>query len=141
MRSDFNYWITIPTRFQDLDPHNHVNNVVYFVYFETARLAFLRSIQLENIRERGKFGPAVKSQTCNYQKQVFHPSVLEVGIRFSNLTNRTFTVSYEVYLEETDTLVCDGATIMVWVDFIKEQSIPIPAELRDAIGKQEGQPV
>ena len=121
MRSDFSYWVTIPTRFQDLDPHNHVNNVVYFTYLETARLAFLRSIRLEDIRERGKFGPAVKSQTCNYQKQVFHPSVVEVGIRFYALTNRTFTVAYEVYLEGTDTLVCDGKTIMVWVDFVEEK--------------------
>jgi acyl-CoA thioester hydrolase len=118
---------------------HHVNSAMYFTYFESARLDYLNSIDLESIRIRGKLGPAVKSQTCNYQKQVFHPSVLEVGIRCSNMTNRSFTVSYEVYLEDSNTLVCDGSTTMVWVDYVEEKSIPIPDVLREALVKREEQ--
>lgn len=139
MRQPFNYWISIPTRFSDMDPQNHVNNVSYFEFLETARMAFLRELGLMEFKIPGKEGPVVVSQTCNYKKQVVHPSTIEVGVRVTKVKNRSLTVSYALYLEGEDDLVLDGHTTLAWTDYQIKKSIPIPQALRQRIQDYEDQ--
>jgi acyl-CoA thioester hydrolase len=133
MRSDFEHWHPIKVRWRDMDTQNHVNNVTYFTYLEIARMEFLRGLGLFELKEPGKFGPAVVTQTCNYKSQATYPSEIEVGIRPGKVTERSFSVLYEVYLKDTDKLLVDGHTVMTWVDFVKEKAISIPKELRERI--------
>ena len=141
MKSDFQYWLTIATRWRDLDAMNHVNSAMYLTYFEIARMEYFDSIGLHELKKPGLVGPAVVSQTCNYRQQLFHPSVLEVGIRCSRIGTASFTVEYEFYLEDTDTLVCDGATTLTWLDYAVTKAIPFPDVLREAIMELEGREV
>jgi acyl-CoA thioester hydrolase len=138
MRSDFVQWHPITVRWRDMDSQNHVNNVTYFTYFEIARMEFFRSLGLFELMEPGKFGPAVVTQTCNYKRQTTFPSEIEVGVRPGKVTQRSFSVLYEVYLKGTDTLLVDGHTVMTWVDFVKEEAVPIPQELRERIMEMGG---
>lgn len=133
MRSDFNFWQTISTRWNDMDPMNHVNSATYFIYFEMVRMAYFEMLGLSKLKVQGKRGPAVISQTCNYRQQVFHPSTIDAGIRSTEVNTKTFIVEYEFYLTGTDTLVCDGKTIMAWVDYENPKAIPVPEVLREAI--------
>lgn len=143
MRADFRHWVRVPTRFRDVDPMRHVNSTVYFVYFETARLDYFTRAGLHEFRDGRRTGPAVVSQTCNYRRQVFHPSVIDVGIRLADVGNRSFTIEYELYLEGTDELVADGKTVMAWVDYRIAKAVPLPDELRRAIREFEaaGRPI
>lgn len=138
MRNDFTFWMTIPTRWRDMDAMKHVNSTVYFTYFEAIRMAYFRQINLNDIRQPGKLGPAVISQTCNYRDQIFHPSQLDAGIRTTTMSTKSFTVEYEIYLKDTDRLMCDGNTVMVWVDYIKTKAVPMPERLRQGIFALEG---
>lgn len=137
-RNDFKLWVSVPTRFRDLDTMKHVNSTVYFVYFEMARIAYFRDSGIGEFRTDGKRGIPVVSQTCNYRRQVFHPSNLEVGIRCFEMGEKTVHLGYEVYLEGSDTLVADGTTTSAWVDLTIPKSIPLPEELRSAIEAFEG---
>lgn len=138
MRSDFKKWVSVPTRFRDLDPMNHVNSTVYFMYFEVARLDYFGSIGITDLREPGKRGIPLVSQTCNYRQQVFHPSTLEVGVRCSEIREKTVLLDYEIYLEGSDTLVTDGKSVSAWVDLTVPKAIPLPGALRDALTGFEG---
>ena len=133
MRSEYKYWISIPTRWSDMDPMNHVNSATYFSYFEIARMSYFDTIGLMEYKVQGEVGPAVVSQTCNYRQQLFHPSVLDAGIRTTELRDKTFSVCYEFYLENTDTLICDGSTVIAWVDYSVPKAAPIPEALREKI--------
>lgn len=137
MKSDFKFWLSIPTSWRDLDAMNHVNSATYLTYFEIARMEYFENIGLHKLKKPGVVGPAVVSQTCNYRQQVFHPSTLETGIRCSKMGTSSFTVEYEFYLEGTDTLVCDGSTTMVWLDYTVPKAVPFPDVLRDAINELE----
>ncbi len=141
MRSDFTFWQRIETRSNDIDSMGHVNSVVYFAYFENIRIEYFRAIGLHKLKVKGTFGPAVISQTCNYREQLFHPSAIELGCRCVSIGERSFTVEYEAYLENTDTLVCMGTTVMVWVDYTVPKAIPVPEELRREIEAVEGHAV
>ncbi|HIA46839.1 MAG TPA: acyl-CoA thioesterase [Candidatus Hydrogenedentes bacterium] len=141
MKSDFKYWITIPTRFRDLDTMNHVNSAMYLTYFEMARMDYFHSVGLLKLKEPGRRGPAVVTQTCNYKQQLFHPSIIEAGIRCSRIDTTSFTVEYEFYLKDSETLICDGTTTMTWVDYTIPKAIPVPDVLREAINELEGREV
>lgn len=138
MRSDFKHWLQIPTRWRDMDAMGHVNSAVYFTYFEIVRMWYFEQIGLNDLKVHGKVGPAVVSQACNYREQVFHPAVLDAGIRSTKIGTKSFTVEYEFYFEGTDRLVCDGNTVMVWVDYSAAKAIPVPAVLREGILAFEG---
>lgn len=131
----------IPTRWRDMDAMRHVNSAMYFTYFEAIRMAYFRQINLNKLRQPGKLGPAVISQTCNYREQVFHPTTLDAGIRTKSLSTKTFTVEYEFYFKDTDRLSCDGQTVMAWVDYEKARAIPVPEELRQGIFTLEGREI
>lgn len=133
MRDDMTEWLKVPTRYRDLDPNNHVNNTVYFIYIEMARMNFFRKSGVLDLREVDNMGIPVVSQTCNYRAQVYHPSTLDVGIRCEELREKTVHLAYEIYLEDTDTLVADGVSISVWVDLDAPKAVPLPEELRKAI--------
>ncbi len=138
MRDQFKKWLSVPTRFRDLDPMNHVNSSIYFVYFETARTKYFKDTGIANLREDGKSGIPVVSQTCDYRQQVFHPSTLDVGIRCTEIREKTVHLTYEIYLEDTDTLVAHGVSVSAWVDLTVPRAIPVPDEVRRAINDFEG---
>lgn len=138
MRGEFKKWISVPTRFRDLDPMNHVNSTIYFVYFEMARIEYFKDIGIAQMRDTGKSGIPVVSQTCNYRQQIFHPSTLDIGVRCAELGESTVHLAYEIYLHDTDTLVADGVTISTCVDLTVPKAIPLPGELRQAFQDFEG---
>ncbi|MDK1022589.1 MAG: thioesterase family protein [Candidatus Hydrogenedentes bacterium] len=138
MRDEFKKWVSVPTRFRDLDPMNHVNSTIYFVYFEMARIEYFKDIGIAQMRDTGKSGIPVVSQTCNYRQQIFHPSTLDIGVRCAELGESTVHLAYEIYLHDTDTLVADGVTISTCVDLTVPKAIPLPGELRQAFQDFEG---
>ncbi len=137
MRDEFKKWLSVPTRFRDLDPMNHVNSSIYFVYFEMVRTEYFKDTGIASLRENDKSGIPVVSQTCNYRQQVFHPSTLDVGIRCTELREKTVHLAYEVYLEDTETLVADGVSVSAWVDLTVPKAIPLPDQIRRAINDFE----
>ncbi|MBN4046905.1 acyl-CoA thioesterase [bacterium AH-315-P07] len=141
MKSDFKYWVKIATRFRDMDAMNHVNSSVYLTYFEIARIDYFDTIGLTDLKIPAVLGPAAVTQTCNYRNQVKHPATLDAGVRCARLGNSSFTLEYEFYLKDTDTLMFDGTTTMAWVDFKIGKSIPFPDVLREAINTLEGREV
>ncbi len=132
-RDAFKLWASIPTRFRDLDPMGHVNSSVYFTYFEVGRTDYFEKAGLSALRVKGKWGIPVVSQTCNYRQQVFHPSILELGVRCSELREKTVHLAYALYLAGTGTLVAEGQSISVWVDLEIPKSVPLPEEIRRAL--------
>ena len=138
MRDEFKKWVTVSTRFRDLDPMNHVNSTVYFVFFEMARIEYFKDIGIMRMHSKGKSGIPVVTQTGNYRQQIFHPSTLDIGIRCTELGEKTVHLTYEIYLYDTDTLVADGGTISAHVDLTVPEAIPLPDELRQAFQDFEG---
>jgi acyl-CoA thioester hydrolase len=134
-RSAFKFWVTVPTRFRDLDPMGHVNSSVYFTYFETGRTDYFAATGVSARRVPGKWGIPVVSQTCDYRQQVFHPSTLEIGVRCAELGAKTVQLAYAAYLAGTDTLVAEGRSISVWVDLEIPKSVALPEEIRRALSE------
>ncbi len=147
MRENYRHWITIPVRWGDMDAFGHVNNATYFTYCESARISYFQAVGLgsqstSRLRPSGTttqdHGPSVVTATCNFWRQVHYPATLEVGVRASKIGRSSFTLEYGIFAQSTDDLVADGSSVVVWVDYGKAKSAPLPESLKAGIRELDG---
>ena len=128
-RSQFPHFLAIPTRWMDNDIYGHVNNVVYYSYFDTAVNQFLIERGVLDIHQGETVGFVVDSG-CSYFSSIAFPDVVHAGIRVAKLGNSS--VRYEIALyRNDDALPCAaGHFVHVYVERASGQSAPIPDNVR-----------
>lgn len=132
-RDDFQHFEPMPVRWADMDAFGHVNNAVYFTYCESARMSLFEQLNLEGLREHPHHGPALVHASCDFHRQVHHPAELDVGVRVVEVGRRSFNLEYGIFLHGEETLVAEGKSAVVWVDYDAGRAVPMPAGLRDAL--------
>lgn len=136
-RSDFKCWIQVDIRWGDMDALGHVNNTRYFTFCESARIRYFESLEL-SLQPNLSQGPTLAHANLNFRKQVHYPSKIDVGVKVSSLKTRSFQMDYGLFLADTDTIVAEGFSIIVWADYKQGKSADMPQVVRDAIEKIEG---
>lgn len=128
-RSQFPHFLSIPTRWMDNDVYGHVNNVVYYSYFDTAVNQFLIERGVLDIHQGDIVGFVVDSG-CSYFSSISFPDVVHAGIRVSKLGNSS--VRYEIALfRNEDTAPCAaGHFVHVYVERASNRPAPIPNAVR-----------
>lgn len=122
----------------DMDAYAHVNNVVYFRYFEAARIAWLDRVGwLRSTAETG-LGPIVASTRARYRKAVTYPDRLWVGARATDLQPDRVTIEHRIVSTRWDAVATDGEVVVVSFDYRAGRKCPIPDAIRDAIRELEG---
>ena len=119
----------IPIRWGDMDAMGHVNNTVYFRYFETARLDWL--FHAAGVDRFDGTGPVIVNAFCNYLRQLEFPGDALVRHYVANPGRSSF----ETYLtlERTDepgVIYAEGGAKTVWTDYAARRSIALPEWLR-----------
>ena len=137
MKDEFPKWVTFPTRWIDQDSVGHVNSATFFTYFEIARMAYFKAVDLPKLKVPGKWGPVVVSQTCNYRKQIFHPSEITIGVGCAELGERSCRIEYALFANGEETPSADGCTVMTWLNFVENEAVAFPEVLREAIRRVE----
>ena len=132
-REAFPFWHTIEVRWGDMDAMGHVNNAVYFTYLESARIALLRSLDIRGRAEGSQFGPTLVATSCDYKKEVRYPVTLDLGVRVTRLTQRSFAMEYAMFFHDTDEVAAIARSVNAWVDYAAKKAIPLPDELREAL--------
>jgi acyl-CoA thioester hydrolase len=121
----------MPIRWGDLDAMGHVNNTVFFRYIEQARISWFDSLGLHS-RAIGE-GPSLISTSCTFLKQLVYPGNVEIRT-YSGEVGRS---SVSTYIEirpsyDPEVVYAEGAAKIVWVDYTRGKSAPLPEELRSA---------
>jgi acyl-CoA thioester hydrolase len=121
----------IHIRWGDMDAMGHVNNATYFRYLETVRIDWLHG--LGGAPDPQGTGPVIVNAFCNFYRQVEYPGTLLARHYVANPGRSS--VDTFITLERTDqpgeVLAAGGATL-VWVDFPRQKSVPLPDWLRQA---------
>lgn len=129
-RNDFSYFLSLPTRWRDNDLYGHINNVVYYEYFDTVANHFLIHEGKLDIHTGEEIGYIVNSN-CNYLKGAAFPAKLEGGFRVNRLGNSS--VEYGIAIFEQQTLLAHGTFTHVFVNRSDERPSPIPDTIRQAL--------
>ena len=129
LRSAFRVFREIPTRWADNDVYGHVNNVVYYSWFDTAVNAYLIEQGALDIHRGQTIGLVIETQ-CNYFAPLAFPQVVEAGIRVAKLGQSS--VRYEIGLFAHGEPLCAAAGhfVHVYVDKVTRRPCALPVALR-----------
>lgn len=136
--TEFNFSIPLDVRYGDLDPQWHVNNARFLTYLESARMGYLRSLDLFDGENFFDFNLIVADIHISYLAPIKLTQKIRVWIRASRLGNKSLTFIYEIRDDETQKVCATAETIMVTYDYHQQKSIPIPEKWRQAISEREG---
>ena len=166
MENNFPSWYPVQIRFRDLDPLAHVNNTVYFTYFEEARSYYLDQLDTwlkewpsreehqevesvvshppHNPRIRtnpngSHYGFLVKEATCTYELPLVRSDNVEIGVRVVHVGRTSFIMEQQIRdRNEHEHIFATGRTVMVWCNYLTGRPHPIPSSLRFAFEQMEG---
>ena len=83
--TDYPVVISWPVQWGDQDLFGHVNNTVYFRWYESSRIAYLDRIGVSDMMERERVGPILAAICCNYRRQLNFPDTVEIGSRITRI--------------------------------------------------------
>ena len=119
-------------RFGDLDAMQHMNNVEFLRFFETARIDYLKQLSPEHApTARSRFGFIFAECHIAYRGPAFFDDVIRTYIWPAELRRSSLRLGFEMTVE--DRLVAEGWGTLVGYDYEAGSSQPIPQELRDLV--------
>lgn len=124
---------TIPVAWGEMDALQHVNNVVYFRYFETARIDFFNQINLLTELQSAKIGPVISENTARYKRPVTFPDTLLVGVSISDIKQDRFMMHYSVYSQVQQAVTTLGSSQVVMFNFKTGKKAELTPALLDAL--------
>jgi acyl-CoA thioester hydrolase len=131
--SDFPVVTSWPVQWGDQDLFGHVNNTVYFRWYESARIAYLERIGVSDMMNREQVGPILAAISCNYRRQLNYPDTVEIGSRITRIGRSSATMTHAIWSRQQKALVADGESTIVMFDYQAQRPVPVPAAIRDAI--------
>ncbi len=131
-RADYRHFVELQTRWQDNDLYGHVNNVVYYSYFDTVVNRFLIDQGGLRIHTDPVVGVVVDSQ-CRYFSSIAYPDTIEAGLSVSKLGARSVVYELGIFRLGEATAVAAGRFVHVFVDRNNQQPVPIPPAIRTAL--------
>ncbi len=130
-RSAYRVFRSIATRWMDNDAYGHVNNVVYYSWFDTAVNAYLIEQGALDIHQGQAIGLVIETQ-CNYFAPLAFPQTITTGIRVARIGSSS--VRYEVGIfGEGDTTAAKGHFVHVYVDKATRRPVPLPEKLKTVL--------
>lgn len=121
--------------FRDLDTLQHVNNAVYFTYFENARIAyFFEMMKIDSLNE---LSIILAEATCSYKSPAYFGETLVIGTGVSRLGNKSFDLTHRVETED-GRLVAIGKTVQVFYDYAQGKTISLPEKFLERVKTLQG---
>ena len=136
--ADFPVVIAWPVQWGDQDAFGHVNNTVYFRWFESARIAYFERLGLAHVMSGHGLGPILAAINCNYRRQLTYPDTLRIGTRVTRVGNTSLTIAHALFSDQLQTLAADGDSVVVMFNYDTQKPSRVPDELRAAIAALEG---
>jgi acyl-CoA thioester hydrolase len=133
LRKEFPLVLTQDLVWSDMDAFKHVNNAVYFRFFENARIAYFEQVGLIAYKEETQIGPILASTSCNFRAPLTFPDTIQIGARIESIRPKTFQMKYAVYSENLERLAAEGEGLIVFYDYRLGESCEIPATIVSAI--------
>jgi acyl-CoA thioester hydrolase len=130
--------VTIPVAWGDMDYFRHVNNTVYFRYFESARIEYLARIGFREALAESGIGPILASTSARFRRPLTYPDTVLVGARTTEVQPDRFVMEYRLVSERDSCTAADGGGVLVAYDYAAGRRAVLPESVREAIASLEG---
>jgi acyl-CoA thioester hydrolase len=126
-----------PVAWGEMDALGHVNNIVYFRYFESARSEYFQRIGVWELAKAKGIGVILHSTQCRFRKPLTYPDTVSVGTRVTEVHADRFTMEYAIYSHALASIVAEGSGIIVVYDYNKNEKCAMPSVLKKKIDELE----
>jgi acyl-CoA thioester hydrolase len=124
--------VHMPIRWGDMDAMGHVNNTVYFRYFEQARIAWFEAMGCPP--DPKGTGPVIISAHCTFFRQLRYPGDIKVDTLVGEFGRSSFHTMHRIRrTDDLETVMAEGGSKVVWVDQRVEKSVVLPEEMRQRL--------
>lgn len=137
--ADYPVVVRVPVQWGDMDAYGHVNNTVFFRFFESARVEYLDRCGFLESFERDGVGAILHSTACRFRRALTHPDTVLVGARAEDVAEDRFTHDYRLVSLEQEEVAAEGSGVVVSFDYREETKAPIPPAVRQGIAALEGE--
>lgn len=127
-----------PVAWAEQDCFRHVNNAVYFRYFENARIEYFMRLDWFKFLDETGVGPILATAQARFRRAVTYPDTLLVGTRIGTMGEDRFTMDYRIVSMRLADVVTLGDSVVVTFDYRQGRKVPIPPDLRRRIEAVEG---
>lgn len=131
-RDRYFYWLNIPSRWQDGDPYGHVNNVVYYSWFDTVLTHMLIERQVLRRTDWNAIGLCIESQ-CNFHAPVTFPESVDAGLRIGRVGNSSLRYEIGLFKSGDEAPCATGHFIHVFVDATARRPVPLIDPVRKSM--------
>lgn len=138
LEKEFPVVLEIPVAWGDMDAMGHVNNTVYFRYFESVRIAYFEQVGFLEEMERSGVGPILASTRCRFRIPLTFPDRVLVGASATNVEPDRFVMLYRIASERHDAVAAEGEGLIVSFDYRRQAKAPLPPSVRRRIDELEG---
>jgi acyl-CoA thioester hydrolase len=130
--------IAIPVQWGDQDAFGHVNNTIYFRWFESARIAYFMRMGLVAFQMGDRIGSILASSACDYRRSITFPDTVRVGIKVTRIGRTSIGFAHRIVSERQGMLAAEGTSTAVIFDYDDKRPHPVPEAVRQAIAAIEG---
>lgn len=143
--------LDVPVQWGEMDALGHVNNVVFFRYLESARIAFVREVArvcserastqptgpepeaARSLREVEGVGFILQHAQCRFRRPLFFPDTVRITTRVVLVSDDRFSLEHDVVSLRTGEVAAIGSGVIVTYDYAIGKKVPIPARLWAAL--------
>ena len=128
-RDNYRHFLAIPTRWMDNDIYGHVNNVIYYSYFDTVINEYLIRSGVLDIHEGSVIGIAIETH-CQFHKSLVFPDIIDAGLRVGKLGNSSVRYEVGLFRQGDAEPAATGHFVHVFVDRTNRRPLAMPQDVR-----------
>ena len=125
--------VEMPILWGYMDSFQHVNNTVYFRFFESARIAYGDRVAMDQVLREKNIGPILAATSCKFIRPLRYPDTVEVGCRTTKLTSSELQQKYTVYSQRMNKVAAVGTAKVVAYHYEKLKRTEFPQALIDGV--------
>ncbi len=131
-REDFEFKITMESRWRDMDGLRHINHATYLTYLETARINYLMKLGLNVSDWEAELSTILASMHIDYIQQSSFPNHYDIGSRIIRLGKKSFDLFNAIFGKENEKPIVTGTFTLVTFNYNTQETIPLPKIIKDA---------
>ena len=132
--------IEITLHWGEMDAFQHLNNTVYFRYFESVRIAYFEKIDYMELMSKTGLGPILASTECRFKIPLTYPDRVSVGAKVTQIENDRFQMEYLIVSHKSQKIAAAGNGLIVSFDYHENKKAPLPEEIKQRILQLENLP-
>ncbi len=132
VRERYPHFLSVPTRWMDNDVYGHVNNIIYYSYFDTVVNEYLIHSGVLDIEKSPVIGLVVETQ-CRFFEPMTFPDTVHAGLRVARLGHSSVRYEIGLFRNDDQTAVAQGHFVHVYVERATGLAAPVPQPTREAL--------